>query len=83
MNSISSLLVIGGGLAGAKAVQGAREAGFAGRVWLIGDEPVPPYERPPLSKEILRGEKPLHSSVVHDETFYSEHDVELVLDDAV
>jgi 3-phenylpropionate/trans-cinnamate dioxygenase ferredoxin reductase subunit len=83
MNSISSLLVIGGGLAGAKAVQGAREAGFAGRVWLIGDEPVPPYERPPLSKEILRGEKPLHSSGVHDDTFYSEHDVELVLDDAV
>jgi 3-phenylpropionate/trans-cinnamate dioxygenase ferredoxin reductase subunit len=79
----STLLVIGGGLAGAKAVEGAREAGFDGRIWLVGDEPVAPYERPPLSKEILRGEKELHSSRVHDEAFYSDHDVELVLDDAV
>jgi 3-phenylpropionate/trans-cinnamate dioxygenase ferredoxin reductase subunit len=83
MNDFSSMLVIGGGLAGAKAAQGAREAGFDGRVWLVGDEPVPPYERPPLSKAILRGEQPLHSSRVHDEAYYSEHDVELVLEDAV
>ena len=77
------MLVIGGGLAGAKAVQGAREAGFEGKIWLVGEEPVAPYERPPLSKEILRGEKELHSSRVHDDAFYSDHDVELVLDDAV
>ena len=80
---MNSMLVIGGGLAGAKAVQGAREAGFEGQLTLVGDEPVSPYERPPLSKDILRGEKPLHSSQVHEDAFYAEHDVELVLDDAV
>lgn len=78
-----TLLVIGAGLAGAKAVEGAREAGYDGTIVLVGDEGVAPYERPPLSKEILRGEKALHSSQVHDDAFYTERHVELVLDDAV
>ena len=77
------MLVIGAGLAGAKAVEAARESGYGGTVVLVGDEGVLPYERPPLSKDVLRGEKPLDSSTVFDEQWYADHQVELVLDDAV
>ena len=49
-------VIVGAGLAGAKAAETLRAEGFDGRVVLIGDEPEPPYERPPLSKEYLRGE---------------------------
>ncbi len=52
------VVVVGGGLAGASAVGALREQGFDGRLVLIGDEPFPPYERPPLSKEFLRGDEP-------------------------
>ena len=49
-------VIVGAGLAGAKAAQTLREEGFDGRLILIGDEAERPYERPPLSKEYLRGE---------------------------
>jgi 3-phenylpropionate/trans-cinnamate dioxygenase ferredoxin reductase component len=71
-----TFVIVGGGLAGAKAAETLREEGFDGRLILIGDEPVRPYERPPLSKEYLRGEaegKPF----VHEEGFYAEHRIEL------
>jgi len=77
------MLVVGAGLAGAKAVEAARESGYDGEVLLVGDEGLLPYERPPLSKEVLRGEKPLDSSAVFDERWYADHQVELVLDDPV
>ena len=51
-----TIVIIGGGLAGAKAVEGARDAGFDGRIVLLTDEPHLPYERPALSKDYLRGE---------------------------
>jgi 3-phenylpropionate/trans-cinnamate dioxygenase ferredoxin reductase component len=68
--------IVGGGLAGAKAAETLREEGYDGRLVLIGDEGVRPYERPPLSKDYLRGEaesKPF----VHDEGFYAEKEIEL------
>ena len=49
-------VIVGAGLAGAMAAQTLREEGFDGRLVLIGDEPERPYERPPLSKDYLRGE---------------------------
>ncbi|SEQ48333.1 Reductase C-terminal [Lentzea xinjiangensis] len=49
----NSLVVVGASLAGLRAVEAARKAGFAGRVTLIGDEPHLPYDRPPLSKQLL------------------------------
>ena len=64
-----TFVIVGGGLTGAKAAETLREEGFDGRLVLIGEEPVRPYERPPLSKEYLRGEaegKPF----VHEEGFY-------------
>jgi 3-phenylpropionate/trans-cinnamate dioxygenase ferredoxin reductase subunit len=71
-----TFVIVGAGLAGAKAAETLREEGFDGRLILIGDEPDRPYERPPLSKEYLRreaDEKPF----VHDEGFYDEREIEL------
>ena len=72
-----TLVIIGASLAGAKAAEGARTAGFDGRVVLVGDEREPPYERPPLSKAVLRGEAALETTRVHDNSFYATHDIEL------
>ncbi|HEX5947572.1 MAG TPA: FAD-dependent oxidoreductase [Acidimicrobiales bacterium] len=76
----STLVIVGAGLAGAKAAESARDAGFDGRVVLVGDEAGPPYERPPLSKAVLRGEAEAGSTRVHPEGFYSEHAIDLVTD---
>jgi len=77
-----TLVVVGAGLAGAKAVEAARAAGYDGRVVLVGEEDHPPYERPPLSKHVLRGEKPPESARVHDEGFYEAQGIELRLGEA-
>jgi 3-phenylpropionate/trans-cinnamate dioxygenase ferredoxin reductase subunit len=73
-----TLVIIGASLAGAKAAEGARTAGFDGRVVLVGDEQDPPYERPPLSKVVLRGEAAPETTRVHDDSFYVTHDIELL-----
>jgi 3-phenylpropionate/trans-cinnamate dioxygenase ferredoxin reductase subunit len=83
MESTSTLLIVGGGLAGAKAAEGAREGGFEGRIVLVGEEAREPYERPPLSKDILRAEKASDSSRVHESGYYDEHSIELVTGDAI
>ncbi|GAA2619627.1 NAD(P)/FAD-dependent oxidoreductase [Paractinoplanes durhamensis] len=70
-------VVVGGGLAGAKAVETLRESGFAGAVTLIGTEPELPYERPPLSKGLLLGNDAPDSVYVHTAEWYAEHDVTL------
>ncbi len=72
------VVVVGGGLAAASAVQTLRSQGFDGRVTLVGEEPVPPYERPPLSKEYLRGEA-TEPAWVRPATWYEEQGVELRL----
>jgi 3-phenylpropionate/trans-cinnamate dioxygenase ferredoxin reductase subunit len=76
-------VIAGAGLAGAKAAEALRAEGFEGRIVLVGDEPEPPYERPPLSKDYLRGESPREQARVHPEGFYRDHDVELMLGTAV
>jgi 3-phenylpropionate/trans-cinnamate dioxygenase ferredoxin reductase component len=73
-----TLAVVGASLAGARVVEGAREAGFDGRIVLIGDEATPPYERPPLSKAVLRGEASPDTARVHPDDFYRDHDIEVV-----
>jgi 3-phenylpropionate/trans-cinnamate dioxygenase ferredoxin reductase subunit len=70
-------VIVGAALAGAKAAEALREEGFNGRIVLIGSEPELPYERPPLSKEYLRGEAPREKARVHDEGFYESNDIEL------
>src|SRR4051794_4818711 len=79
MSSDQTFVIVGAGLAGAKAAESLRGEGFDGRVVLIGAEPERPYERPPLSKDYLRGEAGREKIYVHDEGFYAEHDIELSL----
>ena len=78
-----TLAIVGASLAGAKAAEAARESGYDGRIVLIGDEAAAPYERPPLSKAVLRGEAEPASTRVHPDGFYEEHDVEFVTDRVV
>jgi 3-phenylpropionate/trans-cinnamate dioxygenase ferredoxin reductase subunit len=72
-------VIVGASLAGAKAAETLREEGFEGRIVLVGAERERPYERPPLSKDYLRGEAGREKVYVHDEGFYAEHDIELRL----
>jgi 3-phenylpropionate/trans-cinnamate dioxygenase ferredoxin reductase subunit len=71
-----TFVIVGASLAGAKAADTLREEGFDGQVVLIGAEAERPYERPPLSKDYLRGEAEA-KPYVHDVSFYAEHDIEL------
>jgi 3-phenylpropionate/trans-cinnamate dioxygenase ferredoxin reductase subunit len=79
MTDARTFIIVGASLAGAKAAQTLREEGFEGRVVLLGDEPVRPYERPPLSKEYLQGKAGLDKVFVHDEGYYEAHDIDLRL----
>jgi 3-phenylpropionate/trans-cinnamate dioxygenase ferredoxin reductase component len=79
MNSDQTFVIVGASLAGAKAAETLRGEGFAGRLVLVGAEEQRPYERPPLSKEYLRGEAGLDSVYVHPEGFYAEQEIELRL----
>lgn len=72
-----TLVIVGASLCGAKAAETLRAEGFDGRVVLIGDETHRPYERPPLSKEYLRGEADFDSAAVHPADFYAEYEIEL------
>ncbi|MBO0692254.1 MAG: FAD-dependent oxidoreductase [Acidimicrobiaceae bacterium] len=78
MPSSQTFVIIGASLAGAKAAETLRSEGFDGRVVMIGEEPVRPYERPPLSKEYLRGEKGFDDAAVHSAGFYEEHEIEVL-----
>jgi 3-phenylpropionate/trans-cinnamate dioxygenase ferredoxin reductase subunit len=69
-------VVVGAGLAGGSAVGTLREEGFDGDIVLLGSEPHPPYERPPLSKSFLRGQTPFADAFVFQPTFYRDNDVE-------
>ena len=71
-----TFVIVGAGLAGGGAAATLREEGFDGRVVLIGAESQPPYERPPLSKEYLRGESPFEQTLVQPPDFYGENDIE-------
>jgi len=78
MASDETFVIVGASLAGAKAAETLRTEGFDGRVVLIGEEAEYPYERPLLSKDYLRGDKPAAKLYVHDEGFYADNDIELM-----
>jgi 3-phenylpropionate/trans-cinnamate dioxygenase ferredoxin reductase subunit len=73
------IAIVGAGHGGAQAAIQLRQLGFAGSIALIGAEAEPPYERPPLSKEYLAGEKDFGRMLVRPESFWAERGVELVL----
>jgi 3-phenylpropionate/trans-cinnamate dioxygenase ferredoxin reductase component len=70
-------LLVGGGFASAHCASELRKRGADGSVLLVGREPEPPYERPPLSKEYMRGEAQREDAYVHPRDWYEENDVEL------
>ena len=75
-DSSETYVVVGAGLAGAKAVEALREHGFGGRIVLLGAEEHRPYERPPLSKDYLLGKVEREKAFVHPQGWYAEHDVD-------
>lgn len=78
-----TFVIVGGGLAGAKAAETLRAEGFTGRVILICDERDHPYERPPLSKGHLLGKEERDSVFVHEPAWYAQSDIELHLGQTV
>src|SRR5215469_7735705 len=77
--STKSFVIVGAGLAGAKAAEALRDGGFDGKISLIGDEGHLPYERPPLSKDYLAGKADRDSVFVHDQAWYQRQEIDLRL----
>ena len=73
------VLIVGAGHGGAQAAIALRQRQYAGSIALLGDEPDPPYERPPLSKDYLAGDKPFERLLIRPLAFWSERDVTLRL----
>jgi 3-phenylpropionate/trans-cinnamate dioxygenase ferredoxin reductase subunit len=78
MTNPKTVVIVGGGLAGATAAFALRERDYAGRIVLVSEEQEPPYERPPLSKEYLRGEKPIEKAHVKPLAEYEAQGIELL-----
>ena len=76
---MTRFVLVGGGVATAATATGLREKGFDGEIVLVAAEPHLPYERPPLSKEYLAGTVDVADFRANDESWYTRHDVELVL----
>jgi 3-phenylpropionate/trans-cinnamate dioxygenase ferredoxin reductase subunit len=79
VSTVPTYVVVGANAAGGTAAAELRERGFDGRIVLIGDESLEPYERPPLSKEYLRGEFGLDDTFLRPKGWFEENDVELRL----
>lgn len=74
------VLLIGGGVASARCARTLRRRGFSGSILLVGDESALPYNRPPLSKELLRGEAPEELAAVEPPEWYGRHGVDVLTD---
>ena len=73
------ILIVGGGHGGAQAAIQLRQLKFAGSIAIVGEEADPPYERPPLSKEYLAGEKSFERILLRTDAFWTERNVDLLL----
>jgi 3-phenylpropionate/trans-cinnamate dioxygenase ferredoxin reductase subunit len=80
---MSAVVIVGACQAGLQLAVSLREMGHEGTVTLVGAEPYPPYQRPPLSKAYLSGEATLESLSLRNEEFYIEHNIDLVCGDRV
>jgi 3-phenylpropionate/trans-cinnamate dioxygenase ferredoxin reductase subunit len=74
----TDVLLVGGGVASVRCARTLRREGFEGRIVLVGDEPMLPYNRPPLSKELLRDDLPEDLVLAEPERWYERRNVELV-----
>ncbi len=79
MSSGKTFAIIGAGQSGGWTAKTLRDEGFEGRIILFGDEPYPPYERPPLSKEVLLGDQPVESTYLWPDGSYDEWNMEMRL----
>jgi 3-phenylpropionate/trans-cinnamate dioxygenase ferredoxin reductase subunit len=79
MRDSYDIVIVGTGHAGANAAVSLRQLGFSGSIGMLGEEHFPPYERPPLSKEYLAGDKPFERILIRPEAFWAERDVDLCL----
>ena len=82
-NPSYDIVIVGTGHAGAQAAIALRQEGFEGTIAMIGEEDWPPYERPPLSKEYLAGDKPFERILIRPERFWDERAVTLRLGERV
>src|SRR5437879_11077916 len=82
MATMRHVVVAGGGLGGLRAVETMRREGFDGRITLLGDESEPPYDRPPLSKEVLTGARAPETVYLRPPENLAALDVELRLGEA-
>ncbi|CAN5890864.1 FAD-dependent oxidoreductase [soil metagenome] len=73
------MVVVGGGVAAAKAVETLRSEGHTGPVTVLSAEPLLPYDRPPLSKQVLKGDDEPDSTTLLDQAWYVQHDVDVRL----
>ena len=73
------VLIVGAGHGGAQAALALRQQKFEGTIGLLGDEPEPPYERPPLSKEYFSGEKTFERILIRPPAFWGERNIDLLL----
>ena len=80
---MTHVVVIGAGQAGSSLVAKLRNGGFDGQITLIGEEPVPPYQRPPLSKKYLLGDMELERLFLRPESFYGDNDIAMRLNEQV
>jgi len=78
-----TIVVVGAGLAGLRVAEELRKAGFDGELTLVGAESTPPYDRPPLSKEVLRGTRSPADIRLREDAFFADHDITLRLGSAV
>ena len=75
---IDQVVIVGAGLAGVSAAEELRKAGHEGTITLVGSEQHPPYDRPPMSKEVMLGKVAIESTALHPEEWYVEHDIQLL-----
>lgn len=83
MSTADSVVVIGAGQGGVQAAISLRELGFDGKLYVLGEEPVPPYQRPPLSKEYLAGASHADGLPLRPRAFYEHRGIDLRLGDPV
>jgi 3-phenylpropionate/trans-cinnamate dioxygenase ferredoxin reductase subunit len=83
MKSRPAMVIVGAGQGGARAAHALRDNGWDGEITLLGNEGVAPYDRPPLSKAVLLGEKTTAQCALYDEAFYRDQHIDLRVDAAV
>ncbi len=77
------IVIVGGGLAGVRAAEGARDAGHQGPITIVAAEHIAPYERPPLSKGLIAGDSEISDALIHSPDWFADNAIELRLDTRV